>query len=236
VLLVGQPGIGKTYFANALAQTLGLPDAMFISLAGETNGSALGGSSTFWSNSSPGKLFETLAWGHNQTKPPANPLVILDEIDKISVGHYNPLAALYSLLEEDTAKVFKDQSLSDLTIDTRFVRYVCTANTVTLIPEPLLTRMVVFHIDPPSTEQLRGVIQNIYEGLISRLQTPMRNTLPEEVVQAALMLNPREAKIRLECAIASAISEDRDCVKLSDWPDIPSANSQITRRSIGFTA
>jgi hypothetical protein len=235
VLLVGQPGIGKTYFANALAQTLGLPNAMFISMAGETNGSALAGSSTFWANSSPGKLFETLAWGANQSTPPANPLVVLDEIDKISVGQYNPLGALYGLLEEDTAKVFQDQSL-DISIDARHVRFVCTANDVSLIPEPLLTRMVVFHIDPPSTKQLRVVIQNIYEGLISRLQTPMSNSLSEEVVQAALMLNPRESKVRLECAIASAITEDRAYLKLSDWPDIPSATSQANRRSIGFTA
>ena len=96
--------------------------------------------------------------------------------------------------------------------------------------------MIVFHIDPPSTEQLRGVIQNIYQGLISRFQTPMRNVLPEEVVQAALMLNPRESKVRLECAIASAISEDRDYVQISDWPDVPTASQQAKRRAIGFTA
>lgn len=236
VLLVGQPGIGKTYFANALANTFGLADAMFISMAGETNGSALGGSSIFWSNSSPGQLFEMLAWGDNRTTPPANPLVILDEIDKISVDRHNPLGSLYSLLEEDTAKVFKDQSLPDVIIDAGHVRFICTANDVSRIPEPLLTRMIVFHIDPPSTEQLRRVIQTIYKGLIGRLQTPMHHALPEEVVEAALLLSARETKVRLECAIANAIGEDRACVQLSDWPDVPTASQQTKRRRIGFTA
>lgn len=236
VLLVGLPGIGKTYFANALANTFGFQNAMFISLASETNGSSLGGSSIFWSNSSPGKLFETLAWGDNRSSPPANPLVVLDEIDKVEVERYNPLGALYTLLEEETAATFRDQSLPDVVIDATHVRFIATANDVTKIPGPLLSRMIVFHIDPPSPEQLRGVILAIYQSLIGRLRVHMHNSLPEEVVQAALMLSPREAKIRIECAIASAISEDRDCVQLSDWPDVPSASQQVTRRSIGFTS
>ena len=235
VLLVGRPGIGKTYFANALANTFGLQGAMFISLASETNGSSLGGSSTFWSNSSPGKLFETLAWGDGRGTPPANPLVVLDEIDKVEVERYNPLGALYTLLEEETAATFSDASLTDLVICASHVRFVATANDITKVPEPLLSRMFVCHIDPPSPEQLRGVILAIYQSLVDRLNFPLPHSLPEEVVQAALMLSPREAKVRIECAIASAISEGRDCVQLTDWPDVPTASQQVTRRSIGFT-
>jgi hypothetical protein len=218
-----------------LAHTLGLADAMFISMAGETNGSALGGSSIFWANSSPGKLFEALAWGDNGLPPPANPLVLLDEIDKVEAERYNPLGSLYSLLEEETAETFKDQSLPDVVVDARHVRFIATANDVTKIPEPLLSRMIVFHIDPPSPEQLRGVILTIYQGLIERIQVPMHHALPEEVVQAALTMSPREAKVRIECAIATAISEDRDCVRLSDWPDVPTTSQQTKRRSIALS-
>jgi len=54
ILLAGGPGIGKTTFANALAALLGTPPPLFVSMAAETNGSSIAGSSTFWSNSSPG--------------------------------------------------------------------------------------------------------------------------------------------------------------------------------------
>ena len=60
---VGGPGIGKTTFANALAALLGTPPPLFVSMAAETNGSSISGSSTFWSNSSPGQVFEFIAWG-----------------------------------------------------------------------------------------------------------------------------------------------------------------------------
>jgi AAA+ superfamily predicted ATPase len=80
------------------------------------------------------------------------------------------------------------------------------------------------------------VILSIYLGLIERLQVSMHHKLPEEVVQAALTLSPREAKVRIECAIATAISEDRDCVQISDWPYVASASQQSKRRSIGFTS
>jgi ATPase family associated with various cellular activities (AAA) len=236
LLLVGPPGIGKTYFATALAQTLGLNDPLFIAMSGETNGSSIAGSSIFWANASPGRLFETLAWGDNLTVPAANQLIVLDEIDKVSVDHHNPLGALYSLLEEDTARVFKDQALPDVKFDASHLRVLCTSNDLAQIPVPLLTRMLVFHIKSPSTLQLRGVIQNIYQSLIGRLRTRMSTVLPEAVMHAALQLNTREAKVRLQCAIASAIGQNRDCVQLSDWPDVPSTSQEIVRRSIGFTA
>lgn len=88
VLLVGEPGIGKTRFANALAELMNVPPPLFLAIASESNGSALAGSSTFWSNASPGQLFEMLAWGHGGHRPVANPLLILDEVDKPSAGAF----------------------------------------------------------------------------------------------------------------------------------------------------
>jgi ATP-dependent Lon protease len=234
MLLVGPPGIGKTHFANALASTMGLHGALFINIAEETNAASLGGSSVFWANSAPGKLFELLAWGDGGNSPVANPLVILDELDKPTATQYNPVASLYTLLEGDTASRFVDQGVPDVVLDASSVRFVATANDASLIPEPLLGRMVVFHIAHPTAEQLRGVVRAIYADLIDRTRLPLKRELPDVLIDAAKGLNPREAKMRMECAIAKAVSAGRDCVRLSDWPDFPTAASH-GRRSIGFT-
>ena len=232
ILLVGAPGAGKTYFAHAVAKTMGLNGALFVNLAEETNGAALAGSSSFWSNSAPGRLFEFMAWGDGRSSPAANSLVILDEIDKCTAEKYDPLAALYSLLEADTAARFQDQALPDITMDVSRVRFICTANDASRIPEPLLSRLAVFHIEQPSANQLRAVVRSMFRDLAVGIRLEMQSELPDDVVEAALHLSPREARTRLECALASAVRRDRTFVTIEDWPDLQTAAQQ--RKKIGF--
>ena len=71
----------------------------FISMSSLTAGWVLSGASSQWKGARPGKIFETLVDG-----PYANPVMVVDEIDKARGEHaYDPLGALYSLLEHDTA-------------------------------------------------------------------------------------------------------------------------------------
>ena len=234
LLLVGPPGVGKSYFATKLAAVLGVGAPMFVSMATETTNATLAGSSTFWSNSAPGALFERLAWGSPTQRAVANPLIILDEVDKVSADRYDPLGSLYGLLEAETSRSFQDQAVPDVLIDASNVRFVATANDLRMIPPPLVSRALVFHIEQPPEAQLRAVIHNICRDLILRLGVPMRHELPSAVVDRCMSMSLREAKVRLECAIAMAVSEGRDSVELGDWPEISTGSDSHSRKRMGF--
>ena len=99
------------------------------------------GASSQWKGARPGKVFETLVDGQY-----ANPVMVVDEIDKAGGEHaYDPLGALYGLLEHDTAGSFTDE-FAEVPIDASQVIWVATANDGRAIPRP----------DPEPHERLRG--------------------------------------------------------------------------------
>lgn len=161
MLLLGDPGIGKTHFAKRLSQILGTGYG-FVSMSSLTAGWILSGSSSQWKNAKPGKVFEQLVHGTY-----ANPLMVVDEIDKAaSDGQYDPLGALYSLLEHDTAREFTDEYV-EVPLDTGDMIWVATANTMNTIPEPILNRMNVYNIPAPDHAAACAIAQSIYADIRS---------------------------------------------------------------------
>ncbi len=127
-----------------------------------TAGWLLSGSSSQWKGSKPGKVFEALVDGQY-----ANPVIVVDEIDKASAdAQYDPLGSLYSLLEHDTAQSFVDE-FADVPIDASQVIWITTANRESAIPDPILNRMNVFEIAPPSPEAARKIAAHLYRGIRS---------------------------------------------------------------------
>src|SRR5947207_3017301 len=91
MLLLGEPGIGKTHFARKLAQLLGTGFG-FVPMSSLTAGWVLSGASSQWKNAKPGKVFDTFLNGEY-----ANPVIVVDELDKASSdGQYDPLGAARS--------------------------------------------------------------------------------------------------------------------------------------------
>lgn len=235
ILLVGGPGIGKTRFANLLADLLGTPPPLFVSMAAETNGSSISGSSTFWSNSSPGQVFEFIAWGRAGHDPVANGLVVLDEIDKANTTGYSGLGPLYSLLEEHTAKFFVDQSLPDLVFDASHLRLVATANDIDQIPAALRSRMLVFHISPPSPGQLVTIAEEILGELIRKMGVRFSAELPPALNRQIADMSPRSIKLAAEIAFACAVMAQRSHLVEEDWPALRMDERLPARRTaMGF--
>jgi ATP-dependent Lon protease len=159
LLLLGPPGVGKTHFARELAQLLGTGMG-FISMSSMTAGWVLSGSSSQWKGSRPGKVFETLVDGQY-----ANPVMVVDEIDKAGGEHaYDPLGALYSLLEHDTAESFTDE-FAEVAIDASQVIWVATANDARGIPDPILNRMNVYEVRAPDRDAARHIAAKLYAAI-----------------------------------------------------------------------
>ncbi len=226
MLLLGPPGVGKTHFARALAQLLGTGMG-FVSMSSLTAGWVLSGASSQWKGARPGKVFETLVDGQY-----ANPVMVVDEIDKARGEHaYDPLGALYSLLEHDTAQTFVDE-FAEVAIDASQVVWIATANDEHAIPDPILNRMNVFEVQLPDRDAARAIAQRLYAGIRAAHDWGQRFA-PEpgdEVLEQVGRLAPREMRRAWMTAFGNAKLAGRDEVLGTDLP-APAAK----RATIGFT-
>jgi hypothetical protein len=234
ILLVGPPGTGKTLFSSTLAAALDVP-ILRVDMASAQNNSDLAGSSAFWSNSSPGRLFNLMLSGTN-LPPVANPVAFVDELDKPNgEERFNPLSPLYTLLETHSAKTFEDLSLPGLQVDVSHVRWVFSANSVEKIPAPLLSRMVVFEIAPPTAEQMREIMQTIAKNSAIELGFDFDGTLDFDMIRNAEKMPPRTARICIETAISIAAADGFDHVTRDAWKTAMRAMGRRDRRvSMGF--
>lgn len=161
ILLLGEPGLGKTHFAKSVAKILGT-GFEFISMSSLTAGWVLSGASSQWTNAKPGKVAQSLVNGEY-----ANPLITLDEVDKAGGdSRYDPMGALYSLLEQDTAKHFKDEFI-EVSVDASHILWIATANDESSIPEPILNPMNVYTIERPDYEGSLKIALTVYQDILN---------------------------------------------------------------------
>ena len=191
-----------------------------------TAGWVLSGASSQWKGARPGRVFETLVDGAY-----ANPVMVVDEIDKARAEHaYDPLGALYSLLEHDTAGAFTDE-FAEVAIDASQVIWVATANDERSIPEPILNRMNVFEVQAPDAEAARAIALRLYQQLHGAHDWGQRfDPQPADGVLERLSgLAPREMRRAWMTAFGNARLAGRSAVELADLP-----GSGSKRQPIGF--
>ncbi|MGZ8160211.1 MAG: AAA family ATPase [Methylobacter sp.] len=231
-LLVGGPGIGKTEYALTIASDF-RTKLIVIDVSNAQTGSALTGSESFWSNSQPGALFNALVKGEM-----ANPMVMLDEVDKAR-GHsgYNPLAALHQLLEPRQARAFHDLSVPELTIDASHVLWVATANHLEALEQPIIDRFTVFHISDPSSEQMPSIIINQYRRFIDKHPSGQvfEATIRDDVLAELCKHHPRKVRKLLEQSFGLAAFAERRYLTVAD---VQASDTGAGRKKagIGFLA
>ncbi len=225
MLLLGPPGVGKTHFAREVAALLGTGMG-FVSMSSLTAGWVLSGASSQWKGARAGKVFETLVEGAY-----ANPVMVIDEIDKARGEHaYDPLGALYSLLEQDTARSFIDE-FAEVAVDASQVVWVATANDARAIPEPILNRVNIYEVQRPDRDAARAIALRLYASLRAAHDWGLRfgEQPGDAVLERMTELAPRDMRRAWMTGFGNARLDGRNAVEPRDLPD-----PQARRSPIGF--
>ena len=152
LLLVGEPGVGKTVRAEIMARALGLPSHT-LPLAGLSDALSIRGIRQLYERSQPGIIAEALTVTQSMRS-----VLILDELDKLGTGHYHghPGDALLHAVDPRQARSFRDDFL-EFPLDLSEVVFISTANDLSAVRRTLLDRHLVIEV-PPYTRLQKGHI------------------------------------------------------------------------------
>ena len=208
--LAGPPGTGKTSIAKAVAEALGR-DFYRFSVGGLSDVSEIKGHRRTYVGAMPGKIVQCL-----KSTGSSNPVVLIDEIDKVGLGggfRGDPSSALLEVLDPSQNSTFRDYFL-DVPVDISKVLFICTANELERIPGPLLDRMEVIRLSGYDFPEKVAIAEQYL--------------VPKSMKESGLMVEKKKKKEEdtTEMADSEDSSSDEDAAEASGVKQLPGEKSE----------
>lgn len=231
ICLVGPPGVGKTSLATSVAKSLGR-EFIRISLGGVRDEAEVRGHRRTYIGALPGKIIQAM-----RKAKTVNPVILLDEIDKMSRDiHGDPAAALLEVLDPEQNRTFVDHYL-DVDYDLSKVMFVATANMIEGIPYPLLDRMELITLSGYTDEEKLQIAKKflIPKNLKEHGLTPTKFKIEDEILKEIISDYTKEAGVRqLERVVAKLMRKAIQLLLTDSSLKSVSVTPELLREWLGY--
>ncbi|RYF30544.1 MAG: AAA family ATPase [Comamonadaceae bacterium] len=230
-VVVGPPGVGKTFYAGRLAEALDTSSEFIAMNLMTDRGSTFTGLSPVWRASGPGKIAKLLLDDDH-----ASPLIVIDEFEKASPINPNetPMQVLHSLLERENAVRFVDEFV-DIPIRADHVIWFATANSLGPLPDSIVDRLIVFNVTLNPAEML-AIQRSIFVEANRRVGGTFAQP-GEALFQLTARHSPRLLSRLWDIAMAFACEDGRRYIDVTDVraAELVLLSGKVgARRPIGF--